>query len=244
MIWRKSAKPGRYESVDGGTIKLGDAQASLTFRHHARARRMILRTDPKTGGAVVTLPPGTDYETARQFAQEREGWLLARLERTPKVVEFTDGASVPYLGTPHLICHKPDMRGTVVREHEILFISGRPEHLARRLRDWMKSEARREITQRAAAKAATLGKRHARITIRDTRSRWGSCSHSGSLNFSWRLIMAPDWVLDYVVAHEVAHLAELNHSPRFWAQVAQLSDDVERACDWLKRHGTKLHQYG
>jgi len=251
MIWRKpkskpkpKPKTQGYEHVDGGTIVLGNEEAPLMFRHNARARRMILRTDPKTGGAVVTLPPGVDYETAREFAQGRAGWLVSRLAKTPPVMVFCDGATVPYLGTEHEIRHRPDMRGTVVLEDGALLVAGKAEHLARRLRDWMKAEARREISQRAGEKAAALGKKHGRITIRDTRSRWGSCSHGGDLNFSWRLVMAPHWVLDYVVAHEVAHLVEHNHSPRFWAQVARISDDVERACDWLKRHGAHLHQYG
>jgi predicted metal-dependent hydrolase len=243
MIFGKR-KSGGYESVDGGTIQLDGVQVPLTFKHNARARRMILRTDPKTGRAIVTLPPGVDYEAAHEFAQSRAGWILSHLAKTPPVMKFCDGAMVPYLGTEYEVRHVPKMRGIVVLEDGVLMVAGKPEHLTRRLRDWMKAQARREITQRAGVKAEALGTQHGRITIRDTRSRWGSCSHEGNLNFSWRLVMAPDWVLDYVVAHEVAHLVEHNHSPRFWAQVARISDDVDQACAWLKRNGSHLHQYG
>ena len=242
MFRRKSG----YEQVDGGTIDLGNGEAPITFRHNKRARRMILRPDPKTGGAIVTLPPGTDYETAREFVEDRAGWLMTRLATTPELVDFTPGAVVPYLGFDHEIRHMPDMRGhgPVVCEDGLLLVSGKVEHLARRLRDWMKKQAREEITRQAGIMAGALHKTHGRITIRDTRSRWGSCSSTGGLNFSWRLIMAPDWVLDYVVAHEVAHLVEHNHSKHFWKQVALISDDVDRACKWLKQNGTRLHQYG
>jgi predicted metal-dependent hydrolase len=126
-----------------------------------------------------------------------------------------------------------------------VIVPGAPEHLPRRLTDFLKAEARREIAARAAAKAATLGRPIAALTLRDTRSRWGSCSRSGRVAFSWRLILAPEWVLDYVVAHEVAHLAELNHGPRFWTACAGLTDsDVKTARAWLKRHGAELHAYG
>lgn len=245
MIWRKkSGKGSGYKNVDGGTINLDGTNAPLTFRHNPRARRMILRTDPKTGGAVVTLPPGVDYETAREFVIDRAGWLVTRLASATPVIEFEDGAIIPFMGDDHEIRHQPDQRGTVMCGDGFLDVSGRPEHLARRLRDWLKKQARNEISERASLKAVTLQKKYGRISIRDTKSRWGSCSYAGDLNFSWRLIMAPEWVLDYVVAHEVAHLVEHNHSSRFWAQVALVSDDVERANDWLRRNGQQLHQYG
>jgi hypothetical protein len=241
MFWRK--KSG-YEVVEGGTISLDNAEIPLSFRHNARARRLILRTDPKTGGAIVTLPPGVSYQSARDFAEDRADWLRSRLARTSPVIEFRDGAVVPYMGVDHDIVHREKQRGTVICEDGVLFISGRPEHLARRLTDWFKAQARREISQRAGDKSSLLNQKHGRISIRDTKSRWGSCSHTGALNFSWRLILAPHWVLDYVVAHEVAHLVEHNHSPRFWHQVGLISDDVDRANAWLKHHGQQLHQYG
>jgi predicted metal-dependent hydrolase len=150
------------------------------------------------------------------------------------------------LGTPHLIRAAPQtLRGVVECADGVLTVPGDPAHLSRRLTDYLKAEARREIGIRARDKAARIERRVAAVTLRDTRSRWGSCNSAGRLNFSWRLIMAPEFVLDYVVAHEVAHLAEMNHGPKFWRLCAQLSGaDPTTARAWLKRHGPELHAYG
>ena len=135
----------------------------------------------------------------------------------------------PISATEHRIRHRPAERGAVWRESGEIHVSGRPEHLPRRVEDWLKQEARHEIERRAHEKAAELGKKVRRVTIRDPRSRWGSCSPDGALSFSWRLILAPRFVLDYVVAHEVAHLRELNHSNRFWRITETLTADMAKA---------------
>ena len=116
--------------------------------------------------------------------------------------------------------------------------------MARRVRDFLMAEARRELGERARAKAERIGARVAAVTIRDTRSRWGSCSATGRLSFSWRLILTPEPVLDYVVGHEVAHLREMNHSPRFWALCAELTAEVAGPRVWLKANGARLLRYG
>ena len=139
---------------------------------------------------------------------------------------------------------EPQARGVVWQEEGAIHVAGRAEHLARRIEDWLRREARREIERRARAKAELIGKRIAAITIRDPKSRWGSCSPRGQLSFSWRLILAPRHVLDYVVAHEVAHLKELNHGPRFWKLTAELTRDADGARAWLNEHGPLLHRYG
>jgi predicted metal-dependent hydrolase len=150
------------------------------------------------------------------------------------------------LGIPHLIRGDAGrLRGLPARFDGTITVPGAPDHLPRRLTDFLKAEAKREIGTRARAKAARLGRPVAAVTVRDTRSRWGSCSGAGRLAFSWRLIMAPEYVLDYVVAHEVAHLREMNHGPRFWKLCAQLTEsDPKAARAWLKRHGGALHAYG
>jgi len=159
-------------------------------------------------------------------------------------VAFAAGAVIPLAGVPHRIRHDSGARGAVRRDGTELFVSGRPEHLARRLSDWLKGEARRVIAPLAREKAARIGCKPSGITIRDTRSRWGSCSARGGLSFSWRLVLAPEWVLDYVVAHEAAHLAHLNHGDDFWRTVAELTVAMDDARDWLGQHGTMLHRYG
>lgn len=229
---------------EGGHIHCGDRSIPVRFRVNGRARRIILRVDGQAGEAVVTLPPGVDRLAALQFAEDRAPWIIERLDRTPPSVPFADGAVIPFLGIDHAIRHQPGQRALVVRVGEQLLIGGRPEHLSRRLKDWLKKEARRLIEKRVIALSVKLARPHGRITVRDTRSRWGSCSSTGALSFSWRLVLAPEWVLDYVVAHEVAHLAEHNHGPAFWATVGQLNGDASAARDWLGKYGETLHRYG
>jgi len=218
-------------------------------RRSARARRMLLRVDPARGGPELVLPQGVTPEVGADFARRHIGWLRLRLARLPQRVGFVDGAEVPILGVPHRLRHRPDQRGGVWRLVDPdgsaeLHVAGRAEHMARRVADYLKAEARRVIVPRARAHAAALGRPLGRITLRDTASRWGSCSARGDLSFSWRLILAPEAVLDYVVAHEVAHLVEMNHSARFWRQVERLLPGHDPARAWLKRHGGRLHAYG
>ena len=221
----------------------------LPTRRSARARRMLLRVDPARGGPELVLPQGVTPEVGADFARRHLGWLRLRLARLPQRVGFVDGAEVPILGVPHRLRHRPDQRGGVWRLVDPdgsaeLHVAGRAEHMARRVADYLKAEARRIIVPRARVHAAALGRPLGRITLRDTASRWGSCSARGDLSFSWRLILAPEAVLDYVVAHEVAHLVEMNHSARFWRQVERLLPGHDPARVWLKRHGGRLHAYG
>jgi predicted metal-dependent hydrolase len=216
----------------------------VVVRTSPRSRRLILRLDPDGQRFVVTVPPGVSRSRVREFLAHHVDWARQRLRCMPVRIDFAAGAIVPYLGIDHQVRHAPSGRTPVTRTDGAFLVTGRPEHLARRLRDFLIREARRELTDRVLGKAGQLGVRPAGVTIRDTRSRWGSCSATGRLNFSWRLILAPEPVLDYVVAHEVAHLVEMNHSPRFWAIVARLDPDARAQRRWLKRNGAHLHRYG
>ena len=124
---------------------------------------------------------------------------------------------------------------------QVLLIGGAPEHLGRRLADFLKKQAREDLERAVSRHAGTLGTRASAIRVKDTRSRWGSCTSDGRLSFSWRIAMAPDFVLDYLAAHEVAHLQEMNHSPKFWALCKRLCPETERAKSWLKKNGSALH---
>jgi hypothetical protein len=148
------------------------------------------------------------------------------------------------LGQPHVIVHDPAARRGVWRDAGVIRVSGFAEHLPRRVRDFLKREARAMLTERAHDKAGRLDRPIARISLRDTRSRWGSCSSDGGLSFSWRLILAPEEVLDYVVAHEVAHLMHHDHGAKFWALVTDLTPSVDAPRQWLRAHGPELHRYG
>jgi predicted metal-dependent hydrolase len=216
----------------------------ILYRRSPRARRMSLRVDPKGGGVVVVMPDRASAAAAERFVARHAGWVMHQLARLPAPVPFADGAVVPVLGRALTIHHAPQARHGVRLEGDAVMVAGAGEHLARRTRDFLKGVARRELTRRAHLVAAQVDRRPSRVTVRDVSSRWGSCSAAGALSFSWRLILTPEWVLDYVVAHEVAHLVHLDHSPRFWAVVGRLVPDVEAARAWLRTHGPGLHRYG
>jgi hypothetical protein len=208
-----------------------------------------LRIHPTDREAILTMPPRGAIAEAKDFAQLHGGWIAARLGRLPKAAPFLPGTSLPLRGVPHRIVHRNGERGTVWTEtrdsgDKILCVAGAIEHLDRRVHDYLKREARRDLQRAAEVYSQELGVRVKRLSIRDQSSRWGSCTSAGSLSFSWRLILAPSFVLDYLAAHEVAHLVEMNHSPRFWRVVARICPSAERAKKWLDTCGNDLHRYG
>src|SRR5439155_22872002 len=219
--------------------------AAVSIRVSPRARRVGLRIDAAERKVEVILPRGVAVKTGLSFLEAKRDWVGARLEALPQPVPFVEGALVPVLGVVHRIRREFDPTAPPVRivDGEIR-VRGDPAHLPRRVRDHPVAAAGAEIAPRARRLAAQLGRDVARITLRDTRSRWGSCSGTGNLSFSWRLILAPEPVLDYVVAHEVAHLVEMNHGPRFWQLVARLVPDSVGPRAWLKRHRAQLLSYG
>jgi predicted metal-dependent hydrolase len=219
--------------------------AAVSIRVSPRARRVGLRIDAAERKVEVILPRGVAVKTGLRFLEAKRAWVAARLEALPQPVPFVEGAVVPVLGVVHRICRELDPAAPPVRivDGEIR-VRGDPVHLARRVRDYLVAAARAEIAPRARRLAAQIGRGVGLVNLRDTRSRWGSCSAQGNLSFSWRLIFAPEPVLDYVVAHEVAHLVEMNHGPRFWALVESLVPDSAGPRAWLKRHRTRLLSYG
>ncbi|HEY6981346.1 MAG TPA: SprT family zinc-dependent metalloprotease [Reyranella sp.] len=211
----------------------------------ARARRVSLRVDSAQRRVLLTAPVRMPFAVALQFAEMQAGWIAARLKRLPARRPFADGAEVPLFGVPHRIRHRPGARGTVWLEAGEIHVAGRAEYLTRRLRDWLMAEVRRRVTPLAHAKAARVERPLKRISVRDSRTRWGSCGPDGALSFSWRLVFAPADVLDYLVAHEVAHLVHKNHGPRFWALTERLCDGpMAKPRAWLRANGEALLQYG
>ncbi|CAK0776967.1 YgjP-like metallopeptidase domain-containing protein [uncultured Gammaproteobacteria bacterium] len=215
----------------------------LEIRRSARAQRLTMRVDPLRGVIQVVVPAWVGEAEISRFVLRHRAWASGRLEALPPAHPFIDGALVPVLGIDHRVRHQTQRRGGEIAEGEIR-VGGQPDHIARRVRDLLIAEARRELAERARSKAAQIGARVAAVTVRDTTSRWGSCSAQGRLSFSWRLILAPEVVLDYVVAHEVAHLQEMNHSPCFWGLVAKLTPRVTAPRAWLKVNGARLFRLG
>ena len=244
---RPPIEPSRESSTidiafDGSTYR-------VRLRRHPRARRYTLRVDAASREVTLTMPTRGTLKAAREFALKHGAWIAVRLSRLPKASPFADGATVPLRGIPHRITHRPAIRGTVWTEADevsgpLLCVTGEAPHIERRIADFLKREARRDLDAASRRHAHHLGVTIKRISVRDQTSRWGSCSSTGVLSYSWRLILAPPLVLDYLAAHEVAHLAELNHSPRFWRLVAKLAPEFERAKTWLGTHGGELHRYG
>jgi predicted metal-dependent hydrolase len=216
----------------------------LELRVSPRARRLTLRLDGTRQCLVMVHPKGVARRDLLAFAQEKQHWIAGRLDALPQPIPFADGTMLPLEGEPHRICHQPSARRGVWAEDGCLYVSGQTDFISRRVTDYLRKRADQVITPQALALAQRLDHQIGRISFRDVRSRWGSCSAKGDLSFSWRLILAPKPVLSYVVAHEVAHLRELNHSPRFWAVVADLAGDVSAERAWLKQHGRDLHYYG
>jgi len=226
------------------TLRLAGADRAVEVRRNRQARRLTLRLAPDGESLRLTLPPGMPLRDGLAFAARQEAWLRRRLDALPARVPFAPGTEIPIRDQAHTICHEPGARRGVWRADGALHVSGAAEHVPRRVRDFLIAEARREIAPRARELAARLDREPGRITLRDTRSRWGSCSVHGHLNFSWRLIFAPAWIMDYVVAHEVAHLVHLDHSPQYWACLRTLTPDVESPRQWLNAHGARLQRYG
>lgn len=221
-------------------IRIGDPAIEIRLRRNVRARRMVLRLAQAGSGPTLTLPPGVSIGKARAFLDDHEGWLRQRMADRPPmapvgagtVLPFGDGTLTIEAGGGRAMLHRPGVLG----------VPGPAAGQTARVGAWLREEARRACVAAVDRHAGVLGTKPGRISLRDPRARWGSCTANGDLMFSWRLVMAPSAVLDYVVAHEVAHLAEFNHSRRFWAVVERLCPGFAASRDWLRRNGPELHR--
>ncbi len=213
---------------------------------NSKARRLILRLDERKREAVAIAPSRRQIKDAAAFAAERIDWISTRLQHLPDVVSFEEGSVISFRGMP---CRRTSQgEGRVARmvlgQPNTLCAPGDPDTLHLRTTRYLKKQARADITRAVKRHSARLGVTYKDISVKDTRSRWGSCTADGKLSFSWRLAMAPPAVLDYVAAHECAHLLEMNHSPRFWAHVATCCSDWKHHRTWLREHGASLQAAG
>lgn len=225
-------------------LSLADRTVSLAVRRSRRARRMHLRVDPGEARVELVLPQGVALAEGLRFARDRRAWIAERLDAIPGRIPFEADAVLPVFGADIVVRHRPELRGAVRRVGDELIVAGRPEHVSRRVRDWMREHARAELSRRARLTARRLGRELGAVRLGDAKTRWGSCSAAGSITLSWRLALAPDHVADYVIAHEVAHLQELNHGPRFWRLLDILAPGSEQARLWLRHNGARLYRYG
>lgn len=225
----------------GERVLQGDPDITVILRKSARARRLTLRISQFDGRVTLTLPTRVSEREALAFAQEKHGWICKHLEAWEGTVPVGLGVALPIEGALRDVMAG---QGRSVRlEEGTLAVPGVEARVPARALGFLKARARDRLAAASDHYAARLGRSYSGITIRDTRSRWGSCSSAGKLMYSWRLIMAPPAVLDYVAAHEVAHLAQMNHSPAFWAEVTRIYGPYEGPRKWLRSHGNALHRY-
>lgn len=224
-----------------------DRTVPLNIRKHARARRMIVRYQTKSRSVELTLPRYVSVRQGLAFVERARGWIASQMAREIPILSLNDGAEISVMGRCVRLRYVGG-RGVMQLQEEngvrALLIPGNTEFIERRVRDWLKKQVLAEITALAKVKSEMLGKPHGRIRLRDTRSLWGSCTPKGDLTFSWRLVFAPYDVLEYLVAHEVAHLKHAHHRATFWQTVALLCPNYETSRDWLREHGAQLHRYG
>ncbi|MBK8173758.1 MAG: M48 family metallopeptidase [Rhodospirillales bacterium] len=243
-VRRRRAKPGKRIQSSHQVIDLGTVAPILEVRRHPRARRASLRMTADGSGVVVVLPACYCVEDGLAIAREHAQWIRDRLGAAPIRIPFNHGAVLPVHGRATVVRHEPSSRAHAHHDQASLIVGGPASMLSRRVESWLRSEAARVLDLRVTALTPHVARAPTLIRVRDTRSRWGSCSSTGKLSFSWRLILAPPAVLDYVVAHEMAHLEVAGHGPDFWRRVEDLAVDVEASRAWLRHHGRNLFCYG
>ena len=224
-------------------IVIGDKQLPIVIRKHRTSRRLVVRYQPLRECVSLTLPRYVTIKQGLDFIQEKREWITRQVQQFSHAKNFSDGVMIPVLGRDMRLVHVGG-RGLASEAEGELFVHGEASFMARRVRDYLHKRLKTEINSLAERYASRLGVNVGRITIRDTSSHWGSCSAGGNLSFSWRLVFAPYAVLDYVVAHEVAHIREHNHSAKFWALVQQVFPGYEAQRDWLKLYGETLYKFG
>lgn len=232
--------PESVELLDGRIVP-------LRVVVNPRAKRIGLRLDAARREAVAVAPTQRLAPKAAAFAIDRAGWIAMQLNKLPRTVHLTPGAIIPLRGAPHHLVMVPGRVAPHIiparGEEPARIVAGAPdaEAFSARLRRFLVAEAKTDLLARVTAHAKVLGVAWKTLTVKDTTSRWGSCTENGALSFSWRVVLAPPQILDYLAAHETAHLRELNHSRRYWAQVKRVFPDFETAEEWLRKHGAALH---
>ncbi|WP_368517034.1 M48 family metallopeptidase [Rhizobium sp.] len=245
LLSRPRKPQAKVAAPETRTLDVAGRLMPLTIRQHERATRITLRIEPGGRSLKMTIPRGLASREVNAFLDRHQGWLLTKLAKFSVDNSLRGGSEILLRGVRHRIEHTGTLRGLteaiVVEGVPVLRVSGMPEHAGRRIATFLKKEARADLEKLVTVHAKAIRASVTSVTMKDTRSRWGSCSSQGNLSFSWRIVMAPPLVIDYLAAHEVAHLREMNHGPRFWALCRKLCPDMDEAKAWLKRHGSQLH---
>ncbi|MFN0192868.1 MAG: M48 family metallopeptidase [Aestuariivirga sp.] len=232
----------RPEPLAPMVINASGTSLPVVFRKNANARRLVLRFSRDMSEVRVTIPHRVSRNDAMAFVNKSQGWIEKQLAKTE--AQRDDPSRILFRGEEYELVYTGELRGLIWIDQlqARILVPGDKAHAPRRLADWMAREAKRELTEASHRRAAEMGVKVSRVSVRDQKSRWGSCSSSGDLSYSWRLIMAPPQVLDYVVVHEAAHLRHMNHGAAYWRLVLKHCPDAAEAKDWLKANGGKLHR--
>lgn len=254
MLWRLKQIVARSAPTAARVVRTfidiehDGAVHRVAIKRVGSARRLSLRVRTARQDVVLTMPVRCSFALAERFARRHAAWIADRLDALAPPVAFTPGSRIPVRGLMHVTLARPGLRRRVWTEiaddGPQLCVSGPEGAFAAQVGAFLRAEAQADLTDAVTRYAAQAGVSVSGLTLRDTRSRWGSCTARGALNFSWRLILAPPFVLDYLAAHEVAHRVHLDHSDQFWALVRRLYPEIETAEAWLKQHGASLHRYG
>jgi predicted metal-dependent hydrolase len=236
-LLREAPKP------EPSTLEIEGRIIAVAFKRHARCKRMVLRISADGAGVVITLPPRASLAAALRFAETSKPWIARTMRGRPAQVQFQHAQTIMFQGMPKNIVATGGKRGLIALTETEIQVPGDAAHVARRLADWLKLQAKAELCKTSKHYAILMQAKFNKLTLRDQTTRWGSCSATGDLSYSWRLILAPSYVLDYVAAHEVAHLREMNHGPRFWRLVISHCKHAKEARNWLRLHGRELHRY-
>lgn len=230
-------------SSEGATLEL--AGAPVVVRRTPGARRLRLRVDPRTRTVLLTVPARISQRRALAWANEHGEWVARTLADMPRGVAIAPDAVIPYRGTAHRLAWHESRPRRIEIGGGVLSVGGPREGLEARVLRWLRREALALLAEETHALAVKAGVMTPRVAVGDPVSRWGSCSSSGTIRYSWRLILAPDFVRQATVAHEVAHLVHMNHGPDFHALVTDLlGTDPKPARQWLRREGAALHRVG
>lgn len=233
-------KNGKMES---GSVQINKRIIPLSIIRSTRAKHISLRIAPAKNVLIITLPWHTPLASAIKFLKGKKEWVLENIKEYPQV-RLAAGVTIPVLGKEYIIRRKGERGITTIdiRRMEIT-VHCAPEFTERRVRDFLRKRLHERCVKRSHAMAERIDKKVRRVTITKAQSNWGSCDGKARVSFSWLLVFAPTEILEYIIAHEVAHLKEMNHGPKFWALVKELCPGMNSAQRWLKEHGHTLHQY-
>jgi predicted metal-dependent hydrolase len=225
-------------------LTLGEDRLLVRVRHHPRARRLRLRYDAALSELKLVMPPRANLGHARRWVEGQSAWIERQRSSRAPGEPVGQGSILPWRGGTLTVCWSSDAPRTPRLDGPNLYLGGPESAIGRRIKRWLEDQARREFAEASHAMATSAGLRLVAVSVGDPRSRWGSCTSTGRIRYNWRLVMAPDHVRLAIVAHEVAHLAHLNHGSAFYALVIQLCGDAhDRSREWLKRHGADLHRW-